>query len=149
MSVSQCSSLDNNTPKEHADQRASSLNSVSKVKKTNACATSQEPPIPLGMITSRITQDVNSSVDPVNNQEQVLKIQLISQDAKLPVRGSDLAIGYDLFATSDHIIQPGKRVLVSTGIACAFPSGTYGRIAPRSGLSIKHCIDLGAGVINA
>ena len=28
------------------------------------------------------------------------------------------------------------------------PSGTYGRVAPRSGLAAKHFIDTGAGVID-
>lgn len=31
----------------------------------------------------------------------------------------------------------------------ACPEGTYGRIAPRSGLASKHFIDTGAGVIDA
>ena len=37
---------------------------------------------------------------------------------------------------------------MSTHIAIQVPLGTYGRIAPRSGLSVKHCIDIGAGVID-
>ena len=28
------------------------------------------------------------------------------------------------------------------------PHGTYGRVAPRSGLAAKHFIDVGAGVID-
>lgn len=28
------------------------------------------------------------------------------------------------------------------------PSGTYGRVAPRSGLAAKHMIDVGAGVVD-
>lgn len=34
-------------------------------------------------------------------------------------------------------------------MAIACPEGTYGRIAPRSGLAWKHFIDTGAGVIDA
>ena len=33
-------------------------------------------------------------------------------------------------------------------IAIQVPPGTYGRIAPRSGLSVTNCIDIGAGVID-
>jgi len=39
--------------------------------------------------------------------------------------------------------------LVSTGIALGIPEGNYGRIAPRSGLSYKNGIDIGAGVIDS
>lgn len=34
-------------------------------------------------------------------------------------------------------------------MAIGCPEGTYGRIAPRSGLAWKHSIDVGAGVIDA
>lgn len=34
-------------------------------------------------------------------------------------------------------------------ISIAVPAGTYGRVAPRSGLASKHGIDTGAGVIDA
>ena len=38
---------------------------------------------------------------------------------------------------------------MSTDISIATPAGTYGRIAPRSGLAAKNFIDTGAGVIDA
>lgn len=38
---------------------------------------------------------------------------------------------------------------METDISIAVPAGTYGRIAPRSGLASKHFIDTGAGVIDA
>ena len=38
---------------------------------------------------------------------------------------------------------------MSTDLSIATPAGTYGRIAPRSGLAAKHFIDTGAGVIDA
>ena len=37
---------------------------------------------------------------------------------------------------------------MKTDIAIAVPSGTYGRVAPRSGLAVKHFVDTGAGVID-
>ena len=45
---------------------------------------------------------------------------------------------------------PGRgKALVDTDLAIAVPTGTYGRIAPRSGLASKNHIDTGAGVIDA
>lgn len=40
------------------------------------------------------------------------------------------------------------RKLIKTDIAIALPSQTYGRIAPRSGLALKHGIQTGAGVVD-
>lgn len=31
----------------------------------------------------------------------------------------------------------------------AIPEGCYGRVAPRSGLAVKHFIDVGAGVVDS
>lgn len=39
--------------------------------------------------------------------------------------------------------------MVATDISIAVPDGYYGRVAPRSGLALKHFIDVGAGVIDA
>ena len=39
--------------------------------------------------------------------------------------------------------------MISTDLAVAVPEGTYGRVAPRSGLASKFSIDVGAGVVDA
>ena len=41
------------------------------------------------------------------------------------------------------------RTVVQTGIHIALPEGHYGRVAPRSGLAVKHGIDVGAGVVDS
>ena len=41
------------------------------------------------------------------------------------------------------------KALIATGLSFAIPEGSYGRIAPRSGLALKHSIDTGAGVIDS
>ena len=44
---------------------------------------------------------------------------------------------------------PAKgKGIVKTDLAIAVPAGTYARIAPRSGLAVKHFIDTGAGVVD-
>ena len=40
------------------------------------------------------------------------------------------------------------KALVKTDISIAIPPGTYARVAPRSGLAVKHFIDTGAGVVD-
>ena len=57
--------------------------------------------------------------------------------------------GYDLSSCETLTIPAGKKALVKTGLQIACPEGTYGRVAPRSGLAHKHFIDVGAGVIDA
>lgn len=57
--------------------------------------------------------------------------------------------GIDLKALSDGSIEAGKRDCVDTGIIVEIPSGCFGRIFPRSGLSVKNNIDIGAGVIDS
>jgi len=45
-------------------------------------------------------------------------------------------------------VPPGELVCVPTGIAIKLPPGTYGRVAPRSGVTVKYNIHVGAGVID-
>jgi len=78
-----------------------------------------------------------------------LKVQLLSPTAKLPIHGSELAAGYDLSSAQELVIPPGGQSLVRTDISISIPKGTYGRIAPRSGLALKHTIGVHAGVIDA
>ncbi|KAK1249098.1 hypothetical protein MKX07_002614 [Trichoderma sp. CBMAI-0711] len=78
-----------------------------------------------------------------------LHVKKLSPQARLPTRGSAFAAGYDLYAAKDTVVPARGKVLVDTDISIAVPAGTYGRIAPRSGLASKHFIDTGAGVIDA
>ncbi|KAA8900016.1 dUTPase-like protein [Sphaerosporella brunnea] len=78
-----------------------------------------------------------------------LQIKKLSASARLPTRGSEFAAGYDLYAARAAAIPAHGKALVDTDIAMAVPVGTYGRVAPRSGLAAKNFIDVGAGVIDA
>lgn len=75
--------------------------------------------------------------------------QKLSENARLPTRGSAEAAGYDLYAAKEASIPPNGRALVDTDLALAVPQGTYGRIAPRSGLAVRHGLATGAGVIDS
>ena len=75
----------------------------------------------------------------------------LDENAKIPEYGSEYAAGIDLFSnnTEDIIIHAKNRKLISTGLYISWDDPKYYmRIAPRSGLSVKNCIDVGAGVID-
>lgn len=68
--------------------------------------------------------------------------------AIIPTYGSDGAIGLDLYAIEDGMIPALSPVIIQTGIAFKPPAGTYGRVAPRSGLSIKNGVMILGGVVD-
>lgn len=79
----------------------------------------------------------------------LLKVKLLDTCAKLPVRASTGAAGYDLHALNDGVIEARSQSGIKTGIAIAVPDGHYGRIAPRSGLAFRDKLDVMAGVIDS
>ena len=82
----------------------------------------------------------------INN---MLKVKLINPDAFPPKRANEFAAGYDLYASEGCIIEPHKHYIVKTGISIELPLNTYGRIAPRSGFTVKKHSHIGAGVIDS
>ncbi len=71
-----------------------------------------------------------------------------NRHAHLPTRGSLNAAGLDLYSVTNAIVPAKDRLVIDTGIRVKMPCGSYGRIAARSGLAVKHGIDVGAGVID-
>ena len=70
----------------------------------------------------------------------VVKVQLISDGARLPVYGSSQAAGADLCACLGNqslTIEPHRWAMVPTGIAIALPVGYEAQVRPRSGLAAK------------
>ena len=78
-----------------------------------------------------------------------LRFVKLSPNAKAPVRSSEQAAGFDLFAAEEAVVAPGSRFCVATDLQISVPRGSYGRIAPRSGLAAKCSLDVGAGVVDA
>ena len=81
--------------------------------------------------------------------DEVVKIKRLNVNAKLPVRGTEGAAGYDLSTTQVAAVPAHGKCLVKTGLAMVLPPGCYRRVAPWSGLALKKFIDVGAGVIDA
>ena len=77
-----------------------------------------------------------------------VEVKKLSPDAMVPTYATTGSIGADLYSTQSIVIPPGRRELIATGISVRLPEGSYARIAPRSGLALKHSIDVGAGVVD-
>ena len=50
--------------------------------------------------------------------------------------------------SQDTTVPARGKGLVKTDLQIRVPHGTYGRVAPRSGLAWKQHIDIGAGVVD-
>lgn len=64
-------------------------------------------------------------------------------------RNNPLDAGQDIFSAEDVIILAGQSALVSTDLRIQVPPGYVGLVWPRSGLSVKYQIEVGAGCIDA
>ena len=68
-----------------------------------------------------------------------IEIKRLTETAKIPDRGSALAAGYDLFADIPEtcVIPAGVTKMIGTGLSLAIPTGYFGGVYARSGLSAK------------
>ena len=77
-----------------------------------------------------------------------LRVKRLHDNATIPTRGTLGSVGYDLACIEDFVLETQSRVLVATGLGFQLPPNVYGRVAPRSGLTVKHGVHIGAGVID-
>jgi dUTP pyrophosphatase len=71
-----------------------------------------------------------------------IKLSRLPQGEKLPLprNASEDAVGLDVTAAEEMILQPGERHAVATGFAIEIPRGYEVQVRPRSGLAMKHGI---------
>lgn len=80
----------------------------------------------------------------------MLKIKKLYSNSMVPTLGSEGAAGFDLYLHGGIMnIFPGATEILPTGVAVAIPKGKVGIIKPRSGLAVRHSIDVLAGVIDS
>ncbi len=65
----------------------------------------------------------------------ILEVLKVHPNGQLPTRSTPLSAELDLFCCDDRVITPGTQAAINIGIRISLPPNTYGRIAPRSGLS--------------
>lgn len=73
----------------------------------------------------------------------MIKVRIINRSGfELPATATPGSAGFDLRAaiTESCVLNPGQRMLVSTGLQLELPSGYEAQIRPRSGLALKHGI---------
>ncbi|KAK5990879.1 Deoxyuridine 5'-triphosphate nucleotidohydrolase [Cladobotryum mycophilum] len=134
---------DNNNNNTTTSPPAKRVKTIPTEDEETAAPAAPAAPTPVAAVTVPVPSAMESSPVPA------LQIKKLSPQGRVPTRGSAFAAGYDLYAARDTVVPARGKVLVDTDISIAVPAGTYGRIAPRSGLASKHFIDTGAGVIDA
>lgn len=79
--------------------------------------------------------------------EVLLEVLEHAFDLPLPARATHGSSGVDLMAavSSPVVLDPGKRVLIPTGLKISIPRGYEWQIRPRSGNALKH----GVTVLNS
>ena len=72
----------------------------------------------------------------------------LSPTAKPPTRSTEGAIGYDLYTLFSFTLYRREIKLVYTDIAIKVPLGHYNRVAPKSGLTLKHHVTVLVGLVD-
>jgi dUTP pyrophosphatase len=76
----------------------------------------------------------------------VMRFKKLDPRAVTPRYASELAAGMDLSACVPEgervIIEPGRIMMVKTGVAVAIPAGFEGQVRPRSGVASKFGVTL-------
>ena len=74
-----------------------------------------------------------------------------SKPATMPVRATKNSAGYDLYASQDVVIEPGRKAVIPTNITAYMAKDEVLLIYPRSSSGFKHDLMLAnsVGVIDA
>ena len=79
--------------------------------------------------------------------DDVVLVEL-AEGSTLPARATEGSAGVDLTAAVDFVVEPGRRLLIDTGLKLVISPGSYGQIQGRSGLATKS-IDAHPGVVDS
>ena len=106
-----------------------------------------------GMSTEDLFNLLGDNLAEIALKRQIvdIKIQKLTQTAKMPEYSHTTDACADIYADEDVIIAPGETHCVSTGLALAIPDGFMVHIYARSGLSVKTPLRLAnsVGIIDA
>jgi len=81
--------------------------------------------------------------------DQSVRVKKLSAEARVPKKRSARAAGHNLYANEGTDVPARGQAIVGMGIAIGLSHNTYGRIAARSSLAVKHRLMTNAGVIDS
>lgn len=76
-------------------------------------------------------------------------IKIVTDNSDQFQKANDADAGYDLISNETCYLMGQTRELVTTDLKVLIPKGYVGIIKSRSGLSVKHGLEVGAGVIDS
>ena len=94
-------------------------------------------------------QVIDELIKALEEKQEMINVNAINMNAKIPSRGSDESAGLDLHTIESVTIPAGQRALLRTGLTMSMPRGYVGLIWPRSKLAAKMGIDVLAGVVDS
>lgn len=74
--------------------------------------------------------------------KELINMKRVHEKAILPTQGSEFAAGMDLYTCEDVTLGPNEYAMVGTGWQMEIPTGWFGAMYPRSGMSTKQGIVL-------
>lgn len=134
----------------YIDEKTGVIKTATHAIFDEACMTLPSNKTPISARTLQILgYDINPIISP-DIDNNILHIQKLNKHALLPKRGTPQSVGYDVFSNLVETINvlPGNIAIIPTGIAVEPPKGTYVKVAPRSGLTVKKNLTTMAGIID-
>jgi dUTP pyrophosphatase len=79
----------------------------------------------------------------MNDKDDLLQVQLLSNEAKLPTKSTQQSVGYDIYSVIYGNIAPGEHIIIPTDIAIHPNGNCYAQILTRSSMAMKGISVLG------
>jgi len=86
---------------------------------------------------------IDEVMAPEEKSDQLkVRIQKVHEHATIPNYAHEGDSGMDLYSVEEHVLTPGERKLIPTGLKIALPIGYEAQVRPKSGLALKHGITI-------
>lgn len=69
-------------------------------------------------------------------------VEVLIASGRVPEYAHPGDAGADLHAAEQHVLPPGGRATIGTGVSIALPDGYAAFVVPRSGLAMRHGITI-------